>query len=75
MQEAVENYLLYKNLSDDLNKKYVQIFNLMDTDGSGGLEKQEIFDNKDKFLLDSADIMTDEDIEQFINLTDVNGDG
>ena len=34
-----------------------------------------MFDGKDKFSLDETDIMTDEDIEQFINLTDANGDG
>jgi len=63
MQEAVENYLLYKNLSDDLKDKYVQIYKAMDSDGNGDLDRQEIFNNKDKFLLDPADIMTDDDIE------------
>ena len=63
MQEAVENYIVYKNLSDDLKQKYVQIFKAMDADGNGDLDRQEIFDNKDKFLLDPTDIMTDDDIE------------
>jgi len=74
MQDAVQNYLLYKNLSPDLKEKYVQIFKAMDSDGNEDLDRQEIFDNKDKFLLDPADIMTDDDIENFINLADVNGD-
>lgn len=39
MQDAVENYLLYKNLSDDLNKKYVEIFNLMDGNRNGDLDR------------------------------------
>lgn len=56
--------------------KYEQIFKQLDIDQNGSLSRDEIIQNKDLFILNgSGDIMTEDDIDDFINFADVNKDG
>ncbi len=76
LREAVQAYKASLSMSKQKTAKYEKIFKAMDADNSGTLTRLEMIEGKDKFLIDDeADIMTDDDIDDFINFADANGDG
>lgn len=76
LRDAAQAYKASLGMSKQKTAKYEKIFRAMDADNSGTLTRQEMIGGKDKFLIDEeADIMTDADIDQFIDFADVNGDG
>ena len=64
-----------KTLTKQQRKQYVQIFKAIDVDNDESLTRQEMIDGKAEFLLGDNDLMTDEEIDEFITLADANEDG
>ena len=75
--EAVRYYKSCMGMSKNKVAQYEKIFMKMNADGTeGDLTRDEMLKAKEFFQIgEDADLMTDEDIVQFINFADINGDG
>ena len=77
MRHAILGFITSNVISREDKKKYENIFCKLDTDNDGSLSRKEIMDGAENFLEGSncVNIMNETDLNQFLDLADVNGDG